>query len=93
MPRKIQLKYTEVLALAKSMRTAANNFQTNQKTLERNVNELRDNWSGNAANAMQTELRSMNKHVIELQDSLQGMAEFVEKAAEMLKIADGSVFR
>jgi WXG100 family type VII secretion target len=90
---KIQLNYTEVIALAQRMKTAADNFDSNQNSLGRNINTLKTNWSGSASDVMQRELQDMNKYAAEMQKSLNGMADFVAKAAELIKETDANVFK
>jgi WXG100 family type VII secretion target len=84
----IKLNYAEAVALAQRMKTAAENFEANLKTLEANVNNLRADWSGNAADVMQAELREMNRYAQELQGSLSGLADFVAGASEAIRDTD-----
>jgi len=87
----IKLNYTEVMSLAQRLKNNARDFQANQRTLVSEVNNLNDNWSGAAAAVMQNELRDMNKFAIDIQASLQGMADFVETAAEALRTTDAGI--
>ena len=87
----IKLNYTEVMSLAQRLKTNARDFQVNQRTLEREVSNLNNNWSGAAAAVMQNELQGMNKYAVEIQQSLQGMADFVETAAEALRTTDAGI--
>jgi len=87
----IKLNYTQVVALVQNMNNSARNFLDNQTALRNDVSALNSSWSGNAATVMQRELNDMNRNALEIQKSLLGMAEFVQKAAELLKETDSGV--
>ena len=86
----VKLNYAAAVGLAQKMKSSANQFESNQKSLDQNVKTLKASWSGSASDVMQQELQDMNKYVVQLQASLKGMADFVTKAAETLKETDSA---